>query len=454
MNPLEGPMSRPQNLASISTRQQRIAQLSRDFPERSFKSLAHHIDVTWLREAFRRTRKDGSPGVDGQTWAEYAEDLEANLESLLNRFKSGLYRAPPVLRRHIPKGGSTTSTRPIGLPTVEDKVLQRAVVMLLEPLYEQDFLDCSYGFRPGRSAHQGLQVLWEGLTDLKGGTVVELDIRSFYDELDRQHLRDFLDRRVRDGVIRRAIGKWLKAGVMEDGRVSRPVTGTPQGGVISPLLANVYLHEVLDRWFDEEVLPRLRGRAFLVRFADDAVMVFESETDAQRVYRILGKRFERFGLRLHPEKTRLTRFNRPPGRPPRQGRGPHGKGPGTFTFLGFTHYWGRSRKGYWLVKRKTATERLRRAITELGRWCRRHRHQRVAWQHQRLCWKLRGHYNYYGITNNIRALNQVKRQAVRTWKKWLDRRSQRGTMPWDKYRRLLEQHPLPEPKIYHSYHRA
>jgi len=234
-------------------------------------SLAHHIDLAFLREAYRRTRKDGAPGVDGQTAADYEGNLEANLQDLLGRFKSGRYQAPPVRRAYVPKGSDPSKKRPIGIPTFEDKVLQRAVAMVLEAVYEQDFLDCSYAFRPERSAHQAIRKLWEGVMSMGGGWVVEADIQSFYDDLDRSQLRSFLDRRVRDGVIRRALDKWLKAGVMEGGTLSHPTTGTPQGGVISPLLSNIYLHEVLDTWFEAVVKPRLQGAAFLIRFADDFV---------------------------------------------------------------------------------------------------------------------------------------------------------------------------------------
>jgi RNA-directed DNA polymerase len=249
-------------------------------------------------------------GVDGQTAEAYAESLEENLEDLLNRFRSGRYRAPAVRRVHIPKGDGR-KTRPIGIPTFEDKVLQRSVAMVLEAVYEQDFLNCSYGFRPGRSAHMALEALWKGTMDLNGGWVLELDIESFFDTVDHDHLRSFLDQRVRDGVIRRTIGKWLKAGVLEAGVMQRNAAGTPQGGVISPLLANIYLHHVLDVWFAEVVQPRLGGRAFLVRYADDAVLVFEHASDAERVMRVIAERFGKFGLRLHPDKTRLIEFRRP-----------------------------------------------------------------------------------------------------------------------------------------------
>jgi len=244
--------------ADVSTKQGRIAELARIHPEVSFTSLAYHIDLWWLHEAFQRTRKDGAAGVDGQTAGEYAKGLGENLKSLLEKAKSGTYLAPPVKRVHIPKG-TGSETRPIGVPSFEDKVLQRAVQMVLEPLYEQDFLDCSYGFRPGRSAHGALQALWDGLMKMGGGWIIDLDIKKFFDTLDHSHLREILKRRVSDGVLLRLIGKWLNAGVMEDGELSYPERGTPQGGVISPMLSNIYLHEVLDRWFNSEVKPRLQG---------------------------------------------------------------------------------------------------------------------------------------------------------------------------------------------------
>ena len=264
----------------ISTRQRKIAELAQREPKLPLTTLAHHVDDVWMRDAYRRIRKDAAAGVDGVTAVQYEADLEANLSGLLERFKSGRYRAPAVRRVHLEKPG-TSKTRPIGIPTLEDKILQRAVLMVMEPLYEQEFLDCSYGFRPGRGAHQALDALWQGLMKLGGGWVIDLDIEDFFGSVDWGHLRSFLDRRVRDGVIRRAIGKWLNAGVMEAGELSHPERGTPQGGVVSPTLSNVYLHEVLDQWFEHDVKPRLRGRAIEVRYADDAVLVFEHEDDAK-----------------------------------------------------------------------------------------------------------------------------------------------------------------------------
>jgi RNA-directed DNA polymerase len=399
------------------------------------RTLAHHIDVGFLHEAHQRTRKDGATGVDGQTAEAYEAELEQNLQSLLDRFKSGTYFAPPVRRVHIPKGDG--DTRPIGIPTFEDKVLQRAVVMVLEAVYEQDFLACSYGFRPRRSAHQALDALWNGLMRMGGGWVLEVDIRRFFDSVDHRHMREILDQRVSDGVIRKAIDKWLKAGVLEGGALSYPDLGTPQGGVVSPLLANVYLHAVLDVWFEQEVRPRLEGEAFLVRYADDFVIAFAQETDARRVMDVLPKRFEKYGLTLHPEKTRLVDFRRPSD---------NGDG-GSFDLLSFTHFWGTSRKGTPVVQRKTSQSRFGRALKRITEWCQRHRHIPIGEQHVALRRKLVGHYNYFGIIGNSRSLGRFFHEVRVAWRRWLDRRSNRAPMPWSRFVLLLGRYPLPAPRI-------
>jgi len=424
-------MTRTSGCEDISTRRQKIAELAREAPTMTWTTLAHHIDMAWLEEAYRRTRKDGAVGVDGVTTQAYEERLQENLSDSLERFKSGRYRAAPVRRVHIPKDG-TGKTRPIGIPTLEDKILQRAVLMVLEPIYEQEFLDCSYGFRPGRSAHQALEALWRGLMDSGGGWVIDLDIQSFFDTVDRKSLEAFLDQRVRDGVIRRTLGKWMNAGVMEEGMRSHPETGVPQGAVISPLMSNLYLHEVLDLWFEQAVKPRLSGRAFMVRFADDAVLAFEREEDARRVLEVLPKRFARFGLSLHPEKTRLVDFRSPPRQ--RSGGSQRER---SFDMLGFTHLWGRSRKGRWVVQRKTAKSRFSRALRRVGQWCRDHRHLPVAAQQRTLSRKLRGHCAYYGITGNAKALSRFRYEVHRRWRKWLNRRSH-------------ARYPLPPMRVVHS----
>jgi RNA-directed DNA polymerase len=447
MEPLEGKMSATPSAGSVSTKQQRIAELASNAPQTALTTLAHHVDAEWLREAYRCVRKDGAVGVDGQTAADYENGLEANLESLLGRFKSGSYRAPPVRRVHIPKGDGR-STRPIGIPTLEDKILQRAVVMLLEPIYEHDFMDCSYGFRPGRSAHMALEALWKGLMSVAGGWVLEVDIRSFFDSVDHAQLRGILEQRVRDGVVRRAIDKWLKAGVSENGAVTHPELGTPQGGVISPLLANVYLHEVLDKWFAQQVRPRLDGEAVLVRYADDFVIAFAREQDARRVQDVLAKRFTKYGLTLHPDKTRLLDFRRPTRRRDSDDTG-GGPRPRSFDLLGFTHFWGASRRGKMVVRRKTASTRLRRSVKRIAQWCRAHRHAPIRDQHRALSQKVRGHLAYFGITGNARSLSAFVRAIERVWRKWLDRRSDTG-MTWERFARLLRRLPLPPVRIVHS----
>ena len=439
---------------SVYTRQQRIASLATESRERAITSLNHHLDLSWLDAAFARTRKDGAVGVDGQTGHDYERDLQANLQALLDRAKSGAYRAPPVRRTHIPKGPGSTETRPLGIPTFEDKVLQRSIVMLLEPIYEQDFLDCSYGFRRHRSAHQALHALREGLRQFGGGWVLDVDIRKFFDTLQHPALRQLLRRRVRDGVVLRLIDKWLKAGVWEEGILTHPEEGTPQGGVISPLLANIYLHYVLDEWFEQEVKPRLAGRAFLVRYADDFVIVFTRDDDARRVQEVLPKRLARFGLTLHPEKTRLVPFLRPDRSPPptvvADEEATATKPVETFDLLGFTHYWARSRNGRWVIKRKTARSRLRRAIDAVTQWCKKNRHWSIVEQHQTLCRKLIGHYAYYGITGNSRALYATREAATRSWRHWLSRRKRGHPMPWADFARLQQRYPLPRPRIHHN----
>jgi RNA-directed DNA polymerase len=438
---------------TVSTRQQRIAELAKQNKQMGFTSLNHHLSQSWLLEAFWSTRRDGAPGVDGQTAADYEANLVANLNSLLERAKSGTYQAPPVRRVHIPKGSDPKETRPIGIPTLEDKVLQRAVVMALEPIYEQDFYPCSYGFRPGRSAHQALEDLWRQTMDLGGGWVLEVDIRKFFDTLDHAHLRELLKRRVCDGVLLRLVGKWLNAGVWEEGAVTYPTTGSPQGGVISPLLANIYLHYVLDEWWYKEVMPRLKGRAFLIRYADDFVIGCEYESDAKRVMEVLPKRFGKYGLTIHPDKTRLVPFGRP-GKRVGQGEPESKDRPGTFDFLGFTHHWGESRKGKQVVMRRTAASRIRRFAKAIAEWCRRNRHRPIKEQHQKLGQKLLGHYGYYGLTGNYDLLDRVKQIAERAWRKWLDRRGWRARFRWDDLGELLGRMPLPAPRVVHSVYRS
>ena len=427
---------------TVTTKLQRLAEQANHNPERVFTNLAHLIDVDFLREAYRQTRKSSAAGIDGVTAKQYAAHLDENLRDLHERLRSGRYQAAPVVRVWIEKedGGK----RPIGKPAFEDKMVQRAVAMLLEAIYEQDFSDSSYGFRPGRSPHDARRALSTHCMEEGIGWIVDADVSGYFDSIDRTRLREVLRRRVNDGRIMRLIGKWLRAGVMEDGVLQHPETGVVQGGVISPVLANIFLHHVLDEWFEREVQPRLTGRSFLTRFADDWIIGCELEADAQRLMAVLPKRFARFGLSLHPEKTVLIRFRKPTTR-----KG-SGDGNGTFDFLGLTHYWTQSRRGYWVILRRTARKRLRRTKKALWRWCRANRHLPLKDQYRMLCQKLRGHFQYYGIQGNYRLLSEVRHHTEQAWRYWLSRRSHKSAISWEKFQKLKAVFGLPIPKIVHQ----
>lgn len=429
----------------VSTKQARIADLARKNPSMAFTSLNHHLDVELLRRAFELTRKDGAAGIDGQTAADYEQNLESNLAVLLGRIKSGTYKAPPVRRAFIPKADG--SQRPLGIPTFEDKVAQRAIVLLLEPIYEHDFLPCSYGFRPGRSAHQALQDLRTSIMTRGGRWGLDVDLRRYFDTIDHGHLRAFLDRRVTDGVIRRMIDKWLKAGVLEEGAIKRSDVGTPQGGVISPLLANIFLHYVLDEWFARDVVPCMKARCALVRYCDDFVMVFEDFLDCDRVQRVLGKRLAKYGLALHVEKTKRVdfRFKHPNGERHAATQAT------TFDFLGFTHLWGKTERGKHNVYQRTAKDRYARALRKVTDWCRHNRHRPVPEQHARLSRMMKGHFAYFGITGNGRRIRWYAHQVERVWFSSLRRRSRGKRGGYRMYAALLQRHPLPPPRIVHRY---
>jgi len=447
MEPSLRNMNDTQRSKDVYTIQQRIAQVARERPQECLTSLNHYLNVDWLKAAYERVKPDSAPGVDGQSWSDYGKNLDENLSQLLQRAKSGSYVAPPVKRVHIPKGDGQ-ETRPIGMPTIEDKMLQRAVAMLLEPIYEQDFKYFSYGFRPGRSAHEALACIWSQCMNQKIEWILDVDIRKYFDTLKHECLRAILDQRVRDGVLRRLIGKWLKAGVWEEGRLSYPEDGTPQGGVISPLLSNLYVHEVLDCWYAEQVKPRMKGRTFLVRFADDFILGFEKKEDAEKVYRVLFKRFEKYGLSLHPEKTRLVPFGRPQET---KGEGDaKGSKPETFDFLGFTHYWGKSQKGRWVIRRRTSRKRFERSLKRISQWCREHLHDPLREQVEKLGLKLKGHFGYYGITGNSDALGRYRWEVIKSWRKWLARRGDPQGMSWARMHRLLDFFYLPEARVVHS----
>jgi RNA-directed DNA polymerase len=417
----------------------KVVERAKTEPEGRFHSLAHLIDVPALMRAYHRTRTEAAVGVDGVTKEQYGRDLEGNLRGLHERLVSKRYRHQPIRRVHIPK--EKGKTRPIGISAFEDKLIQDAVREVLEAIYEQDFLASSYGFRPKRSAHDAIRALDQIAHRGKVSWILEADIVSFFDSLDRTKLVEMLQIRVADGSLMRLIGKCLHVGVLDGAEYSEPDTGTAQGSVLSPLLGNVYLHYVLDQWFDREVKPRLRGEAHLVRYADDFAMTFELKEDAERVMDVLGKRMARFGLTLHPDKTRLLPFRRPPAAQ----RG--GKGPATFDFLGFTLHWQRARSGRWGMMCKTRHARLRRSIQNVADWCRRHRHLSVKVQHAALARRIQGHFNYFGVSGNFRSLRNFAEEAKRAWYKWLRRRSQQAHLTWKKFGELLKRFPLPRPRI-------
>ena len=418
----------------------KVAERAKRDPEGVVFAVAHLLDEQALGRAYAHVRKDAAVGVDGITKEQYGQELEGNLRDLRERMRTGHYRHQPIRRVHIPKGKG--KTRPIGISTIEDKVVQGALRDVLEVLYEPVFYDGSYGFRRGRRAHDALRALNRALIGGKVKAIVEADIQSFFDSVDRTMLMEMLRERVADGSFLRLVGKCLHVGVLDGEEFSEPEVGTAQGSILSPILGNVYLHHVLDQWFERDVRPRLRGRAHLIRYADDFVIGFEREDDAKRVMDVLPRRFERFGLKLHPDKTRLVPFRRPPDA--QEG----GKGPTSFDFLGFTHFWRRSRRGRWVPGATTCKGRLRRAIAAVTDFCRRQRHRPVKEQHAKLKARLQGHYNYFGINGNSKSLGRLLRRATRAWYKWLKRRSQRARLNWDRFKeRILRAFPLPPPRI-------
>ena len=418
----------------------RIAMLAKNNPEMSFTSLAHRVDLSLLREAFRRIKKGGAAGVDKVTAADYVIDLDQNLYNLHQRLCRGQYVATPVKRIWIEKENG--KQRPIGIPAFEDKIVQKAVEMILSAIYESNFYDFSHGFRSGHNQHMAIRELRENCRKNNTNWIVSADITGLFDNIDHGYLRELLKLRVNDGGIIRLIGKWLNAGVMEEGRFYHSDSGTPQGGVISPVLSNIFLHYVLDDWFVKEVQPRMKGRSFLIRFADDYITGFELESDAKRALEAMKKRFDRFGLELHPDKTKLFFFGRPTHK--------NGKAKklGTFDFLGFTFYRGISRQGNWVIMKKTAQKRLSRFRKMVWDWCKKNRHKPLQDQYATLCSKLRGYYQYFGVICNFKAIARAMFSTRRSWKYWLCRRSHKGKI---KYEDLQRQYPLPKPRIVHNF---
>lgn len=417
---------------------EKVAERAKRHPEQRILALAHLIDEAALERAFRGLRRNAAVGVDGVTVDQYGETLAANLQTLRARMKAGQYRHQPIRRVHIPKDNG--AIRPIGVSTVEDKIVQGALREVLEAIYEQDFRDCSYGFRPKRGAHDAIRALDGVVREGHANYIVEADIVSFFDSIDRKVLMEMLRERIADERLMRLVGKCLHVGVLDGEEFLEPSEGTAQGSSLSPLLGNVYLHHVLDVWFEREVRPRLQAGSALVRYADDFVLCFEHADDAAYVWSILEERFKSYGLTLHPKKTRSLDF-----RPPRHGD----RGGGTaFDFLGFTLHWQRTRFGNaWRVAFRTRGARLRRAIQAVTEWCRGHRHDPVEEQHLALKRRLNGHYNYFGVNGNVNALVRLRFAAERAWRKWLDRRSQRARMSWRRFKQVLARFPLPEPQV-------
>ncbi len=435
-------MTVPRDRASMSTELDRIAELAREKKEMQFTSIAHLLTVGALERAWSSLRKDASAGVDGVTYEEYGGQLRENLQQLYDRLKSRQYRAQPLRRVYIPKEAG--ARRPISIPALEDKIVQRAVLDLLNAIYEQDFLECSYGFRPGRSAQQALDEIGRVICQRPMQYVLEADISAYFDTIVRSQLMEWIEKRVRDGSILRLIRKWINVGVLEDGRLLITQTGVGQGQVISPLLANIYLHYVLDEWFEDVVKPRLRGHAYEIRYADDFILCFQYREDAEKVLAVLRKRFEKYGLTLHPEKTRLIAFGRAALANWEAGNGPK---PGTFDFLGFTHICGRSRRGNFTIHVRTMRKRLRRSLIRISAWCQRHRHDPLVEQRRALNAILRGHYQYYGRPTNFHSLWKFYRGVRRAWRKWLNRRTRGRSLPWHLYNKLLNAYPLQRPYI-------
>jgi group II intron reverse transcriptase/maturase len=431
---------RQQTTKHMSPGLQMVAERAERDPDARFNSLAHLLDVEALRRAFDRIRKGAAVGVDGVTKVAYAEDLENNLRALQARMKTKQYRHQPIRRVHIPKAPG--KTRPIGISCIEDKVVQGALTEVLEAVYEQDFLSCSFGFRRGRSAHDALRALNHMVSHEEIGWILEADIQAFFDSLVRADLREMLRIRVVDGPLLRLIGKCLRVGVLDGESYETPDVGTAQGSRLSPMLGNIYLHYVLDKWFEREVQPRLRGHSRLIRYCDDFVIGFRHKEDAERVLEVMKKRMGRYGLTLHPEKTRLIPFRRPPM------GAPQGSSPKTFDFLGFTLFWRRNRRGAWAFGMKTRKARVQRTLRSLHEWCRRHRHLPRKVQHAALASRLHGHYNYFAVNGNMRSLKQVLLRAERIWLYWLRRCSQRGRrLTWERFGAYLAQFPLPAPRI-------
>jgi group II intron reverse transcriptase/maturase len=434
-----------QDGAGALTALQRIGERAKQKPKEKWTNLLSHIRAPLLKEAYQRLRKNAAPGVDEVTWSEYGERLDERLLDLQDRIHRGSYHPQPVRRVLIPKGDG--STRPLGLVALEDKLAQQAVRMVLEPIYEAEFIGFSYGFRPKRSAHNALDALAEAIAR-KVNWVLDADIRAYFDTIDHGHLQRFIEHRIGDSRMVRLLMKWVKSGVLEDGKLHEAKEGTPQGAIISPLLANLYLHYVFDLWVCQWRKQRAQGEVYVVRYADDLVMGFQKEQDARALHSALAERLTQFGLELHPEKTRVIEF----GRFAREDRERRGLSkPETFEFLGFLHICGVSRDGKFQLKRRTSRKKRRAKLARLKEETRRRRHHRVAEQHAWLSQVLEGHYRYYGVPSNYPALAQFQRRVAWMWHRSLQRRSQRGRWSHERWKAFEQRFPLPSPRIHHPW---
>ena len=422
---------------------ERIAAKARSEPKLRFTSLGHHVTRERIWKNLCQIPASSAPGCDGQTVAEAKEEFGVWIEPMVRSMHRRGYHPPPIRRAYIPKPGRREK-RPLGVPTVTDRALQRSVAQVLSAIYEQDFLVCSFGGRPGLGAHRALATLNEIIAGCKVSWVLEADLKEFFGSLDHRWLLRFVEHRVGDPRIISLIRRWLKAGVLEDGRLQESTEGTPQGGSISVLLSNLYLHYVLDLWFERGVKPRLRGEAYLVRYIDDFVLCFQYRSDAQRVHDVLKRRLKRYGLTLEPSKTKLVEFGRFAQRDAqRRGR----KRPETIYFLGFTLYCTRNRQGHYRVGLRTEKSRFRRSLANLRDLMRRMCHLQIREQVINLNRVLRGHYAYYGIAGNFRTLQRVYRAVERYWRRMLCRRSRKGAVSWEVFQRIKQRFPLQRPKL-------
>lgn len=426
----------------MSTELERISKLAREDRQLQFLSIAHLLTPVALTEAFKSLRKDASAGVDGVKYGEYQKEAGQKIQELYERVRGKRYRAQPLRRIYIPKEDG--KQRAISIPALEDKILQKATVTLLNAVYEQDFYPCSFGFRPGKSQQDALNAVGRIVCRRPIGWVLEADISGYFDAIVRRQLVEMIEKRVKDGSILRLIGKWINVGTIDEGRLLTSDTGVGQGQVISPLLSNIYLHYVLDEWFEQQVKPRLRGEAHEVRFADDFILCFQYKEDAERVLEVLRKRFAKYGLTLHQEKTRLIEFGK---QAVQKSERPGGKPPETFDLLGFTHIATRSRRGYFTIHVRTMRKRLKRSLRAVAEWCKEHMHDTLEEQRGSLNKKLLGHYEYYGRPTNHRNLWRFYRVVRRIWKENLNRRTRGRTVTWEKFSHIEARYPLALPRI-------